>query len=102
MTRDILHEVFARQLSPDDVEGLVSQILASPKAPNIADELGMSVKEYTAYAHGAPFDVIAQWRYGGWPSMCSRCSKPLDSDKYGWLARELIGGGYGLVHVSCP
>ena len=102
MKRDILHEIFTRRSSRDDAEKLVSEILASPEAPGLADELGMSVKEYTAYVHGAPFDVISRWRYAGWPVVCSRCGNPLDSDKYGWMAREREVGTYGLVHVNCP
>ena len=102
MKRDILQEISMQRLSRDDAEKLVSEILASPEAPRLADELGMSRKEYTAYMHGAPFDTIARWRYGGWPTVCSRCHEPLDSDQYGWMAREGEGGSYGLVHVSCP
>jgi hypothetical protein len=100
--RDILYEVSLQQLSRDDAEKLVSEILASPEAPRLADDLGMSSKEYTAYMHGAPFDAIARWRYDGWPAVCSRCGSPLDSDQYGWMVREGGGGRYGLVHVSCP
>ena len=102
MKRDILHDVSMQQLSGDDAEKLVSEILASPEAPRLADDLSMSSKEYTAYMHGAPFDAIARWRYDGWPDVCSRCGDPLDSDQYGWMVREGEGGRYGLVHVSCP
>jgi len=102
MKRDILHEISTQRLSCEDAEKLVSEILASPQAPRLADELGLSNKEYTAYMHGAPFDTLAQWRYQGWPAVCSRCNDPLDSDQYGWMVREEGDGRYGLVHVSCP
>jgi hypothetical protein len=102
MRRDLLHEIFMQQLSRDDAEKLVSEILASPEAPRLADELGMSGKEYTAYMHGAPFDVIARWRYDGWPAVCTRCNGSLNSDAYGWMVSEGRDGRCGLVHVICP
>jgi hypothetical protein len=102
MNRDLLAELREGALGANDAEPIANEILASPDASKIMERLCLSKKEYTAYMHGAPFDVIAHWRYDGWPARCERCLRTLDSDLYGWRVRETQGGTFALEHLTCP
>lgn len=75
---------------------------AMERAPEtIAEQLGLTHREWTAFCHGAPFVQLAAWRYGGWPSACAICGKVLDAAATGWFAKEMSPETYRLVHVGC-
>jgi len=101
MTRNLLSEVRSGAVSADEADTIANDILASPDATRVVEQLGLSKKEYTAYMHGTPFDLIARWRYEGWPTECGRCHKPIDSDQYGWTVRETASGSQVLEHITC-
>lgn len=67
----------------------------------IAEQLGLSHREWTAFCHGAPFALLAAWRYGGWPTVCAICSRALNASVPGWFVKELAPNAYGLVHIGC-
>lgn len=48
------------------------------------EELCMDNFEWTAFAHGASLETIADWRKNGWPKTCANCDQTLDYKKYGW------------------
>jgi len=98
----VLSEIWSGVLTGDEANTIVDDIIASPDASQVVERLGLSKKEYTAYLHGAPFDVIARWRYAGWPRECGRCGKSMDSDRYGWRTREEPQGTFILEHITCP
>ena len=86
-------------LPEEDAYAYIEGVLASGK--DVLKYLCLTRKEYTAFMHGAPPAVLANWRYGGWPATCSRCGRPLESEAYRWLAREQETGNWGLEHVDC-
>jgi len=101
--RDLLDDLNANRLTPDEAEQIYDLYMDNLTVadPPVAEMLGFSKKEWTAHAHGAPFEVIAQWRKCGWPNTCFLCGEGIASDDYGWFPRE-YEGGYGLRHIVCP
>ncbi len=67
----------------------------------LAQQLGMSHQEWTAFCHGVPFAQLAEWRYQGWPTSCGICGKSLDAAVFGWFGREVAPEVFRLVHVRC-
>lgn len=101
--RDLLNEVFEKILTPDEADKMTNYYLGNLTVKDLPvhEMLSFSVKEWTAYIHGAPIDVIAEWRVNGWPNQCFVCKKEIISDDYGWFPREHMGK-YGLRHIVCP
>ncbi|BBO59025.1 hypothetical protein [Mycoavidus sp. B2-EB] len=66
----------------------------------VHEMLGFSIKEWSAYALGVPFEVIAKWRADGWPDVCFFCKKEIISDSYGWFP-YVHDGKYELTHLVC-
>ncbi|RKP43282.1 hypothetical protein D7S89_26865 [Trinickia fusca] len=73
--RDLLDDLSANRLSPDEAEQVYDWYMdnLTTADPPIVEMLGFSRKEWTAHAHGAPFEVIAKWRKYGWPNKCFLC-----------------------------
>ncbi|MGF6573841.1 hypothetical protein ABH945_005962 [Paraburkholderia sp. GAS333] len=101
--RNLLDDLIANRLTLDEAEQVYDWYMDNLTAsdPPVVEMLGFSRKEWTAHAHGAPFDVIAAWRAKGWPDRCFLCGGEIVSDNYGWLPRE-YEGVYGLKHIVCP
>ena len=102
--RDILKEIANGQVSVDEVEALFER-----EPLKAWGSWGLTRVEYTAYCHGAGFDVLAEWRYNGWPSRCTKCKNPLPVlEEFGWFVvseetTESEGnvGRLGLKHIDC-
>jgi hypothetical protein len=101
--RNLLDELITRTLTPDEAEKTYDRYMEKLTAadPPVVEMLGCSKKEWTAHAHGAPFEAIAKWRASGWPDRCFVCGGEIISDNYGWFPRE-HNGVYGLRHIVCP
>ncbi|SAK99063.1 hypothetical protein AWB82_07266 [Caballeronia glebae] len=101
--RDLLGDLINGRLSPEEAEAVYDWYMDNLTVddPPVTDMLGFSKKEWTAYAHGAEFQDVANWRAHGWPDTCFVCGKPIVSDNFGWLARE-HEGRMQLKHVMCP
>jgi hypothetical protein len=85
---DLLNDLIHGRVSPVEADDLCSLVLADTSSTVPANEfMGMSRKEWTAYAHGAEFSEVATWRANGWPNKCFLCGGSIVSDNYGWLAR---------------
>ena len=43
--------------------------------------------EWTALIlYGIPLHILAQWRYEGWPNICTICDKSINAQEGGWKA----------------
>jgi hypothetical protein len=105
MPRDILSEIRAGMISADEAEAWLEQILDVPHANengtiDIQGALCLSRAEWTAYAHGVPFTMLAEWRYVGWPTECFRCGRQIDPARFHWLAQK-HDSQFRLRHVDC-
>lgn len=99
---DLLGDLINGRITPDEADDICSAVLSDTSLSVSAHEaLGMSRKEWTAYAHGVDFANVAEWRAHGWPERCFVCGRAIDSDKYGWLARE-HNGTMQLKHIIYP
>ena len=56
----------------------------------------------TAFVQGAPWSVIAKWRYEGWPDTCSETGLPIDHTKIHCLVKQINENTYGLVKLWTP
>jgi hypothetical protein len=102
MRRDLLRELYEGELTPDQAQEIFDALLDSDEAAEVYDLLGLSKHESTAYAHGAPLEELAQWRYEGWPNVCVDCGREIDIEKFGWFAGEEREGKSALSHITCP
>lgn len=105
MKRDLLYELYSGITSLAEAEAIYDSIMGGEEAAAVADHLGLTPVEWTAYAHGVGFAELARWRHEGWPSACARCGQTIAVHRYGWLAREEregVEGAHHLVHVACP
>lgn len=98
---DALRELCQGKLSLRRLYRLDRQIIESPHAPRIAELLGLSKVESTATLHGVPHDVLAKWRYEGWPGVCAKCGKKINVRRFGWWAGKKKRGQFVLHHISC-
>ncbi|SOY71452.1 hypothetical protein CBM2585_B50420 [Cupriavidus taiwanensis] len=99
---DLLDKLIHGKITSDEADDIGSAVLSDTSQTTPAHEiLGLSQKEWTAYAHGADFEDVAYWRQHGWPYRCFVCGRKIDSDNFGWLARE-FGGKIQLEHIACP
>lgn len=100
--RDLLKDLIEGRITSEQAEDICSEVLddTSASAP-VHETLGMSKREWTAYAHGAEFSDVANWRVHGWPDRCFVCGQSIVLDNYGWLARQ-HEGKMQLKHVVCP
>jgi hypothetical protein len=101
MIRDVLSEIRTGATSVDDAEKLYNLIMDSDESSTVAEQLGLSRVEWTAFCQGVGFAELAQWRASGWPTNCAVCGKPIVSADFGWLAQAMDEVDHCLVHVSC-
>ena len=98
--RDILKEIYEQKITEEQAYSLKDQVVdkfhEGRFKTSIANELNMDKYEWTAKCHGIDFDIIAKWRYEGWPKICSKCKKPINYKDFGWLAK-----GNKLTHIKC-
>ena len=99
--RDVLAEISAGAATLHDVEEFYNSVMESSDAERVAELLGLSRQEWTAFGHGVWFDELARWRRDGWPTVCGRCGGIVDVERFGWLAVN-HGDGHRLEHVVCP
>ena len=99
--RDLIQDLIDGRVTAEQAEDVCSEALANAsEAVSAPEALGISKKEWTAYAHGAEFQDLANWRAHGWPDRCFVCGQPISLDDFGWLARE-HDGRMQLKHVVC-
>jgi hypothetical protein len=101
---DVIRALHAGQISPDRAEDEITRLIqrcASPPADEdpqrFLECVDMSVREYTAYCHGASAVDLVKLRHEGWPATCAHCGEPIDYDAGFWLHTATV------VHcVRCP
>lgn len=97
---DILTKLNNGEISVDDAYQIYDEVMDKFHSGKIDtkphDELCMNNYEWTAFAHGAGLEVIANWRKNGWPQICVNCKKVIDYTKYGWIAQPK-----GLKCLKC-
>jgi hypothetical protein len=98
---DILASLANGEITIAEGYDIYNQIMESHDAPRAASLLGLSPTEWTAWGQGLPFEVLAQWRTGGWPQICAICGQQIEIAKFGWFVRE-EEDVYRLEHIDCP
>jgi len=99
---DLLDDLIHGRITAGEADDICSAVLADTSNSVPANEvLGMTRVEWTAYAHGAEFGDVANWRAHGWPDKCFLCGGKIVPENFGWLARE-HDGKIQLRHVVCP
>jgi protein-disulfide isomerase-like protein with CxxC motif len=99
--KNLLKELYEKKITEDQAWDIFNDIVDEfhdgliKKDPFV--EAMLDKYEATANAHGADFNVIAKWRYEGWPTICYKCKKPLDYKEFGWSAKD-----NKLKHLVCP
>ncbi len=103
---DLVKMLHDGELSPEEARNRLDEALDQFRAGNEqldwANKVGLSEQEKTAYAQGACLTDIAILRYEGWPSVCSKCGKPIYYKEYGWWFDGDQTGTPNLRHIQCP
>lgn len=97
---DILYELHKNLISCDQAYSIYEDVIESSDAEHIAEILGLSEFEWTAFAQGVPFNVLSRWRYYGWPDECYICKEKIDITRYYWYASE-EKEHWIIRHVDC-
>ena len=105
-TYDLLDAVYKNKYSGDEaytIFSFVTDLFHNGQIKSTMDKvLLIDNYEYTALCHTAPLELIAKWRYEGWPDKCSICQKPLNYKKYYWMYYESEDETIrGLAHIKC-
>ncbi|NTF66279.1 hypothetical protein A6U85_32445 [Agrobacterium sp. 13-626] len=100
--RDLLDDLSRGELTDDEAQKILDEVLDSPLASETEKTLGFSRIEWTAFAHGASLQELAAWRKGGWPTQCLVCGKLIDVASFGWRVIDDGKGNSGLRHIRCP
>lgn len=72
----------------EDAYNYYDSIMDSDESPNIQEKFSFSRAEWTAFCQGAPLEVLANWRYDGWPSVCEKTGRQIDISQFGWMVVE--------------
>ena len=101
MNINVIDEINSGNLSEAQVIDIIESILDTEDAPNVTTILGISNIEWTAYAQGASFGEIAEWRRSGWPKNCAVCGREINISNFGWWVTEMNGVS-AIRHIKCP
>lgn len=89
---DILKKVYEWEITEDQAYDIYDDIMDKHDSGEIdidpREELNMDKYEWTAFAHGDSFEVIAKWRYEGWPNHCGKCGAEFDYRNFGWIVKD--------------
>lgn len=75
--------------------------ITNEKFLDIYKYCGFIESEAAADALGVPFNVIAKWRYEGWPNKCFICKKNIEIEKFYWLPERMGENIFQLKHTNC-
>lgn len=100
MKRDVLDEICSARMRLDEAEELYDEIMDSDVGGDLAELLGLSSEEWTAFGQGVWFDELAEWRKNGWPHKCVLCGEDIVLKSFGWLVLERDGVSC-LRHIEC-
>jgi hypothetical protein len=98
---DILKELYDGSITVDQAYNIYDDIMDSLLASYAAQNLGLTLTEWTAFCHGLSLDILAHWRYEHWPDICPVCLKKIEIDQYGWFASKDHEGIWILRHIKC-
>lgn len=99
---DVLKELIDGKITNEQADDICSHELANTTSTiPVHEASGMSTLEWTALAHGADFQDIANWRAHGWPKQCFIWGQPITVEKFGWFTR-VHEGRMQLRHIVCP
>ncbi len=111
---DILKELYEGLITEDEAHDKINQAMGDMhkglygefsyvddgvRVWDLSAIIGMDRYEYTAYLHGVPLSVIADWRYNGWPTKYFDTGEPVNYKDGYWFARKIKGGKYGLMSL---
>ena len=99
---DILKELYEGLITEDEAHDKINQAMGDMhkglygefsyvddgvRVWDLSAIIGMDRYEYTAYLHGVPLSVIADWRYNGWPTKYFDTGEPVNY-KEGYYVRR--------------
>ncbi|MBD3249180.1 hypothetical protein GF336_03985 [Candidatus Woesearchaeota archaeon] len=98
---DLLKKLYDQEISLDEAKDIYNKIMDYDNT-QMKDLLCLSDVEFTAL--GGPyvdFDILAKWRYEGWPNKCIKCKEEIVVEKFGWVIKKTEQGKPVLCHVKC-
>ena len=99
---DLLKELYEGRISDDEASDIFCDTNEMDTDESAESLLGIDNDEFSAYAQGAPWSVVAKWRYEGWPDTCSETGLPIDHKKIHCLVKQINENTYGLVKLWTP
>lgn len=99
--RDLLQEVYQRELDEEEADEALSRVLDSDGAGDVKHIFLLSDIEWTAKVQGADWGDVARWRYKGWPKKCPKCGADLNVRQFGWRVLYIDDAAF-LAHIRCP
>jgi len=97
----LLADLNQGRISEDEAYSIYERVIQSDHGGRAFELLGLSKMEWTAFMQSTGFAVLAEWRRTGWPTVCSKCGRPLDHAAGGWWF-TMESGVAGLKHIQCP
>ena len=97
---DLLEELYEKRITEEHAREVLLEVSRNfhngviKKDPFL--ELMFDMYEASAVAHGVNLEIIAKWRYEGWPTTCFKCKKELNYKDGGWTSK-----GNKLIHFKC-
>lgn len=99
---DLLKELYEGRISDDEASDILCDTNEMDTDESAESLLGIDNDEFSAYAQGAPWSVVAKWRYEGWPDTCSETGLAIDHKKIHCLVKQIDENTYGLVKLWTP
>ena len=96
--QDVLKYVYEGRWTEDDAHDFFDVVIDSDEVW-LEKPLCMSRQEWTALGQGTPFEVIAKWRYEGWPDKCIETGEPINYKEFGWFVVEYDEDLYSLIKL---
>jgi HEAT repeat protein len=102
---DLLALLHLGETSPNEAYRLYDRVMDGISTgsipPDWAFALGLSEYEARAFLWGANLQDLLEFRYGGWPAVCSVCRLPIDYRIDNWVVSHDSESGLGLQHIDC-
>ena len=104
-TVDVLALLHLGEISEEEAYRLYDRVMdgisSGTSAPDWAFALGLSEFEARAFAWGVDLQQLLTFRFGGWPTVCSRCKLPIDYRIDNWAVTHDQEVSAGLAHIAC-
>jgi hypothetical protein len=101
ISRDKAYDIQDQVIDDFESGKIKGEIVDEERTLNIGSYLGLTRIEWAAHLHGVSYDIVAKWRYEGWPNSCSECGKEIIPENFGWWAGVDEEDNGFLTHIKC-